>query len=344
LVALVVMVAGPLVFAPAASAIGNGKFSISPVSTSKHTQSRQYLAPLLTAGATSKDQVAVENLTNKPLKLDLYAADAFTNTTGAFALQTNTKPKVHMGAWIHLPVKSVTIKPSSGYIVPFTYNPPSNVAPGDYAGGIVAVEPRGTLSKRGPVKTQVVNAIAVAVIGRVSGTLVPKVAVTAVSITTTRPIASEFGAGVDATVNYSVTNTGNENLKPAVTLSLSPLLGSAYKAHVQLRQILPGSTVTLHHTFHNVVPYVVLNATVKVRAFAAQASGSSVAIVIPWGIVALVVLALITLFLMRRRRRARPEQQSTGTEPTEDDSSGPGAGVQGVPGATVESGAGAPGP
>jgi hypothetical protein len=342
LVCLAVVVAGTLGFAPSASAIGNGKFALAPTGTSP-TQLRPFFTPLLAAGVPSTDKVAVENLTKKSLTLDLYAADGFTTTTGGFAIQPSYKPRLHMGAWIHLPVTSVTIPPLSGYIVPFTYNPPANVAPGDYAGGIVAVEPKGKISKKGPTKVQVLQAVGVAVYGRVKGPLFPRVAVSAVSVTTTSPLASEFGGEVNASVTYSITNTGNENMKPAVTVGLSPLFGSGPKIHVQMPQILPGSTVTFRHTFHNVVPYVFLSATVTAKALGVQGTGSSTAIVIPWALVAILILLILVIYVRRRRRRSRPGDESGQAKPG-DASPGSGDATPVAPETPVGTGVGARGP
>ncbi|MGO9455633.1 MAG: WxL protein peptidoglycan domain-containing protein [Acidimicrobiales bacterium] len=343
LACLAVVAAGTVVFAPAASAVGNGKFALDPVSTSR--QGRPFFTPVLSPGVESTDKVAVENLTQKPLTLNLYAADAYTTSTGGFALEPSFKPRLHMGAWIHLPVNSVKVPPRSGYLVPITYEPPANVAPGDYAGGIVAVEQQGAVNKKGPVRTQVLQAIGVAVYGRIRGPLVPRVTVTAVSVTTTRPLASQFGGGVNAKVTYSVTNTGNENVKPAVTVSLAPLFGSGTKDHVQMPQILPGSTVTFTHNFHYIVPRLVLSATVTARALGAVGTGSSTAIIIPWALVAIVVLLILLAFFYRRRRRRRasPESQSGGAGPN-GGSPGTGDATPAAPTTPVETGVGARGP
>jgi len=154
------------------------------------------------------------------------------------------------------------------------------------------------------VHVRVIDAVGVAVYGRIRGKFLPRLAVSRVSVSTTRPLASQFGGPVDATVQYSVTNTGNENLKPTITVSLSPLLGSGPKTTVHLPQILPGSTVTFSHTFGGVSPFGDLTAVVTASRVGIQATGSSGAVVVPWGIVAvLAVLAL--LFVLRRRGRRR---------------------------------------
>lgn len=298
----VVAVAG----APQAGALGNGRFAIAP--TSVTSQARQDFTPVLSAGSTSTDRISVENLTNKPINLQLYAADAYNTPTGGFAVEPDFKPKKHMGAWIHLAVPSLQLQPLTGDIVPFTYEIPTNVPAGDYAGGIVAVQTTGQPIEHGHVRVRAEYAIAIPVLGRVSGPLNPRLSVTAVSVATKGSVATQFGGSVDATVTYSVTNSGNEYLKPAFTVSLSPLFGGGPSYEQKLPgALLPGSTVTFRHTFDSVVPFGSLTATVIAEGTGVRATGSSSAVVIPWGIVAIVVLLIVlVLLLVRRRRRSRP--------------------------------------
>ena len=288
-----------------AGALGNGRFAVSP--TSVTSQSRQDFTPVLAAGTTSTDRMSVENLTTKPITLELYAADAYNTPTGGFAIEPNFKPKKHMGAWIHLAVPSLQLQPLTGDIVPFTYEIPDNEPPGDYPGGIVAVQTTGAPIKHGHVRVRAEYAIAIPVLGRVSGPLSPRLSVTAVSVATSGSVGTQFGGPVDATVTYSVTNSGNQYLKPTITVSLSPLIGGG--SHYQQKlpgALLPGSTVTFHHTFDNVVPFGSLSASVTAHGTGVKATGSSTAIVIPWGIVAIVVLLVAVIVLVvRRRRRSR---------------------------------------
>lgn len=318
-----------------ASALGNGRFAVTPASAPHHA--RQDFAPVLSAGGTSTDQVSVANLTTKPITLQLYAADAYNEPTGAFAVEPDFKPKVHMGKWIHLAVPSVTLQPLSGDLVPFTYNVPGNVAPGEYAGGIVAVQTTGTAPTKGKVRVRAEYAIAVPVLGRIAGTLHPQVEVSAVSVTTTRPFASQFGGPVDATVTYSVTNTGNEYLKPTMTVSLSPFIGGGSTYQQAIRgALLPGSTVTFHHTFKGILPFGSLSATVTAKTAAAHASGSSTVVIIPWGIVVIVVLLIVLAVVLVRRRRRRPGPPSELVQPG--DAPGSGGTTPPVPPSPVGSG------
>ena len=344
LVALLAVPVLSVVAALPASAIGNGTFALKPVSTSP--TNRAIFTPLLSAGIPEQDAVAVENLTTTTLSLYLYASDGYTDEQGSFALEPNFKPKVKMGKWIHLPVTAVTLPPKSGDVVHFTYNPPANAAPGDYAGGIVAEEEHGPVNKKGHVHVQVLKAVGIAVLGRVNGPLTPNLAVTHVTVTTTSPLVSQFGGPVDATVTYSVSNTGNETVKPAVTVSLSPLIGGAHKVHVQMPKILPGSTVTFRHLFTSVVPFVVLSATVTAKADGVTATGSGKAVVIPWALVAIVVVLIVLFFVIRRRRRRRSEQSGTesGATPPGSTPAGPGESSEAAPPSAVGSGASTGGP
>ena len=286
-----------------ASAAGNGKFSLSPVSVG--TTARTVFTPQLTAGQTSRDSLVVINDTSQPITLELYAADAYTARNGQFAVEPDFKPKKAMGAWIHIPVNQLTVPPDGGEEVPFTYNPPGNVAPGDYAGGIIAEQKKNTVTQRGPLRLAEIDAVGSAVFGQIAGPLHPRLAVSAVSVSVHTSLASQFGGSVDAAVTYSVTNTGNETLAPTVTVSLSPLVGGGpAPKHVKLPSILPGSTVTFTKTFNGVVPFGHLSATVTAQASGAKATGTGSAVVVPWGLVAIVVLVILAL-LLRRRRRAR---------------------------------------
>ena len=217
-----------------ASAANNGKFAIEPADVS--TSTRQFFTPVLQPGVQSSDSVAVINETTSPITLQLYASDAHTTRDGVFSIEPNFKPKKAMGAWIHLPASRVTVPARSADVVHFSYNPPSTLTPGDYAGGIVAEQTSGPLVGKRSLKVQALEAVGTAVFGSIPGALHPRLAVTAVSVATSGSIASQFGGAVKATVTYSVTNTGNENLTPDATVSLAPLLGGDKTFHVHLPQ------------------------------------------------------------------------------------------------------------
>ncbi len=313
LLALVVVASGLLVPVAQAGATGNGIFSIAPTTTpgTNPIHFRPFFNPQLRPGQTSSDSVTVTNESSNPLTLRLYAADAFNTRNGAFSIRPRNWPKNHMGAWIQLPIGIVTLPAHTGDLIPFTYSVPSGVTPGDYAGGIVAEQTQSTPAKNGSVHIGVLQAVGVAVFGRVAGPLNPGLTVSSVSVSVDRSIASQFGGAVNATVNYAITNTGNQNLRPKVKVALSPLFGGGQSHVVQLHQLLPGSTVTLAWTFKNVVPFGYLSATVTANAGGVQATASNNAVVIPWGLVLiLIVLVVLVWWMVRRRRRNRAELEA----------------------------------
>lgn len=323
-----VSAAGALVGASPASAIGNGDFSVAPTTVGGHA--RQVYTPVVAAGNTSTDQVTLANLTKSPITLELYAADAYNTTNGSFAVKPNFEPKVHMGKWIHFAVSSITVQPTAGDIVPFTYTIPGNTPPGDYAGGVVAVQTTGLPLTHGHVRVRAQYAIAIPVLGRVAGPLHAGLAVSAVSVSTSSPIGAQFGGPVDATVTYSVTNTGDRYLKPTITVTVSGLIGGSHTYTKHIPDVLiPGSTITFRHTFDSVLPFGSVTANVKARTNVTQATGSSTAVVIPWGIVAIVVLLIVLIvWLVRRRRRgSRPEPLSEPVQAGGDAPSGSGSGA-----------------
>jgi hypothetical protein len=296
-----------------AGATGNGIFSIAPTTApgSNPIQFRPFFNPQLQPGGSASDSVTVTNETASPMTLRLYAADAFNTSNGAFSIRPRYWPKNHMGAWIQLPIGLVTLPGHSADLIPFSYSVPSDVTPGDYAGGIVAEQTQSTPGQNGSVHIGVLQAVGVAVFGRVAGPLHPDLAVTAVSIGINRSIASQFGGAVDATVKYSVTNTGNQNLRPKVKVALSPLFGGGQSHVAQLRQVLPGSTVTFVETFKNVVPFGYLSATVTANALGMQSTATSNSLVIPWGLVAILVILVVFVWWMIRRRRRRGAELET---------------------------------
>lgn len=292
-----------------ASAATNGLFSIVPTSPPSSLHGRPYFTPVLQAGVPVNDSATVINYTNTPLTLVLYAADAFTTSQGGFSIQPNYKPKRGMGAWIKLPVTKLTVPPKAQSVVQFSFEVPPETPAGDYAGGIVAAEAVGSTAHAGAITVTKVLAVGARVYGRVIGRLTPRLAVTSVQIHLHhKSLGAQFGGSVSTSVRYSITNTGNEYLSPAATIALSPLLGSGPKPiHVNLPQILPGSTVTFTHNFKNVTPFGLLTATVTATAPEIHVTGTATNVVIPWGVVAIVVVLLLILFYFSLRRKRRPQ-------------------------------------
>jgi hypothetical protein len=308
--ALVVLVATSV----PASAASNGSWSVYPT-TSAGQQPRPYFQPLMAPGSRYPDSVTVVNQTPSPITFNLYAADAFNAPGGAFALKRPTDRQYGVGSWVHLSTSHVTVPGRSEALVPFTIDPPPDATPGYHVGGIVAEQTQGTVSKHGAVRFNVLEAVGTRVYARIIGPLHPSLAITGVSVLTQGSGGGELGGSVKAEVRYTVTNTGNEPLTPTATVSLSPLLGSGpHPVTKKLPQVLPANIVTLTVPFGAVVPFGSLGANVRVSAPGAAATGDGSTVVVPWGLVAIVVLLAAGLVAWRRRRR-RPARPAPATDP-----------------------------
>src|SRR5262245_9154802 len=103
-----------------------------------------------------------------------------------------------VGTWVHLDSGAVNVAPGASVEVPFTLTLPKDAAPGDYAGRIAGL----------------------AVRLRVGGALKPSLAVEHVRV----HYSERFGKG-DATVTYTIHNTGNAILAARQQVSVSGPFG-----------------------------------------------------------------------------------------------------------------------
>lgn len=84
-----------------------------------------------------RDSIDVVNRSDRPLRLGIYAADAFTTQEGGLDLLTTDKDSVDVGSWVTLDRKRIVVPPRGTVSVPFTLVVPDNATPGDHTGGIV---------------------------------------------------------------------------------------------------------------------------------------------------------------------------------------------------------------
>jgi hypothetical protein len=307
-VSLLVSVA-PTLSASPASATSNGSWSVFPTVTQGQA-ARPMFQPYLTPGVEYRDSVTIANQSPTTQTFNLYAADAFNTTAGAFSLRRRTDPKLDMGSWIHLPISSFVLPPLRAEIVPFTIDPPITASPGYHDGGIVAESTSGRVSKDGAVDVTVLQAVGVRVYGRIRGPLKPGLSVGALSIESGGSLARQFGAGVSGAVKLTVVNTGNTNVTPKALLSISPLVGrSRDLPKIEVPQLLPRGSATFIVPYPKVIPYGHLSANLRLSAPGVNASGSSGAFVIPWLLV-LVILGLVALYIAFKRRRRKRDPVS----------------------------------
>ncbi len=245
---------------------------------------RQRFGYTVNPGGKVEDGIVVVNDGGTPLHLTVRAAA----TKG-------------IGAWVHPDRGDVTVGPGESVEVPFALTLPKDAAPGDYAGGIVTANAG--------------QRVAVPIRLRVGGTLKPSLSAENVRV----HYSGAIGKG-DATVSYTIRNTGNVILAARQTVSLSGPFGR-WEVRAGKRPdappLLPGETRKVSAPVHDVTPALRLTATVTLVPLLTDAAGSTAplaatkasghALIVPWSLlVALVVLcALAVAVAARRRRRAR---------------------------------------
>ncbi|WP_454049836.1 WxL protein peptidoglycan domain-containing protein [Cellulomonas sp. Marseille-Q8402] len=273
-------------------------------------------------GASVDDALVVANHGDEPLDLAVYAADGYTTDAGQFDVLTAGTDSAHLGTWLQTAADSVTIEPGATAELPFTVAVPADATPGDYAGAVVT-------SLTQPDEADGISVdrrLGIRVDLRVGGELAPALAVEDPRVTYTGT-PNPAGTG-DATVTYTLHNTGNTVISAQQTVAVSGPFGwfRAAAADVPTTpELLPGDRWEVSVPVDGVVPSVRLGADVTVVPVMTDAAGSTSAIAavdaaartwaVPWA--ALVLLLLLVgavvlarrLAVRRRRTRAAREEQ-----------------------------------
>jgi len=291
--------------APPAGAAQNGAWSVYPT---PNPTPRLNITTVVRAGTTLRDSVIVTNMTGTRLSFNLYAADAVLTPSGAFSLARRTDPKRGVAAWVRLPYDTLALAPHSAIAVPFTITVPKDEPAGDEPGGIVAELRQGAYTQRGSLGVTVLEAVGTRLYVRVDGPIRPALAVRDLHITARRSASGLAGGPVDATVSYTVRNTGNVLIttETAHTQVHGQFGSKVDLPPLTLPGLLRGSELHVTQKVRGIEPFVVLHATVTVTAPTATARASEATVVIPWLALAIIALAIGLSVWWWLRRRARP--------------------------------------
>lgn len=268
-------------------------------------------------GGSITDGIVVANHGQRPVDLKVYASDGATSEGGQLALLVAGAPSRAVGVWLTPDSSTLTVAAGQTATVPFTVRIPENATPGDYAGGIVT-------SLTVPDAANGVNVdrrLGIRVNLRVGGQLAPSLAVEDMSVSWNGGL-NPF-AGGDATVTYTLHNTGNATLaaQPAAQVSgVFGLFAVDAAPGAEVPQLLPGESWTTTVTAQGVPPVLALIGSATVTPLMKDAAGSlspidavsgtAVGIAVPWtllALIALVVAAAVLLLRGRRRRRAQAD-------------------------------------
>jgi hypothetical protein len=247
------------------------------------------------AGGRLSDAIVVTNRGDEPLDLGVYAADGFTTEAGQLDLRLPGQKQRGVGAWA------------------------KGSAPGDYVGGIVT-----TLTQPGQASgINVDRRLGIRIALRVSGALEPALAIT--------DARARFGGGLnpfaggDATLSYTIRNTGNTTLSATQSVSATGPFGLFPVAAGKIApppDLLPGERRAVTVPLRGVAAAFWFAATAKVTPAFVDASGSTnplaavtataSAPAVPWTllVIILVIAALaVGAGLLHRRRREQARQR-----------------------------------
>ncbi|MYR97179.1 MULTISPECIES: WxL protein peptidoglycan domain-containing protein [unclassified Streptomyces] len=270
-------------------------------------------------GAEVEDAMVVANHGTEPLRLAVYAADGYTTGKGQLDLLTREKKSSSVGAWVRTENSSVVITPGKSAEIPFTVKIPRNATPGDHVGGILT-----SLKQPGDAEGIAVDRrLGIRIKLRVSGALKPTLAIEDAHVAYDGS-ANPFGRG-DATVTYTLHNTGNVLLSGAQKATLTGpfgMLSTDAPAIAAPPELLPGERWKVTVPVHDVTPAFRLTADVTVTPLITDAAGSTTprdpvratatGWAVPWTLLLLVLLVLAAAtaaYVLIRRARARRGRQ-----------------------------------
>ncbi|MFI7616210.1 WxL protein peptidoglycan domain-containing protein [Nonomuraea terrae] len=300
--AIVALLAALGLAGPAAAADGDASWAVG-TAANDFGPDRDNYSYVLNPGGSLTDGIVITNDGTTPLHLAVYAADAFTSGEGRLDLRPKNAESAGVGAWVRPERPDVTVEPGQSAEVPFTLTLPGDVAPGDYMGGVVT---EGEGNQRLGIRIRL----------RVGGELKPRLSVEDVRVSYSGT-SNPFGAG-DASVAYTIRNTGNAILAARQEVSLSGPFGSLAVDAGKIAdtpQLLPGDTWKVSVPVRGVAPVLRVTGTVALTPLLTDASNSIAPLTavqttahtwtLPWALLLLLavvcVLAVLGYRLVRRR-------------------------------------------
>jgi hypothetical protein len=276
---------------------------------------RQNYGYTINPGGRLEDGIVVVNHGTTLLHLALHAADGVTSPKGRLDLVTKDATSTGVGAWVHPDRDDVTVRPGESVEVPFVVTLPNDAAPGDYVGGIVTSPAQA--DEAGGIDSN--RRVGIRIRLRVGGALKPSLSVESLHVhysDTPNPI----GKG-DATVTYTIHNTGNAILTARQAVSVSGPFGRwavGARRIADSPALLPGDTWKVSAPLHGVAPALRLTATVTLVPLLTDAAGSIAPLaatkasghawIVPWSLLlAIIVLCglVVAGLALRPRRRDR---------------------------------------
>ncbi len=319
-----------LATSPPASASSNGSWSIYPYRPpGTFGSGRGIFDYSVKPGQTISDEATVSNYTNNPLDFYIYSGDGYNvKVGGGFAIQGRGEKNRQVGTWIQLPgtLNTVfTLPARTAANIPFELQVPPNAAPGDHAGGIVALDVTPQNQVNGQVKVAVHRGVGVRVYVTVLGPRHPGLDVTNIDSHASIPAMGWVNGRSAAYPQFKVSDIGNTIFNAVeVKAYATNIFGRRVKTFPTkfLEGMLPGDSGTVVEPKWSSLPVAgPISIHVDLTAAGVKQGFSGAFWIVPWILVLIVVAVLLLVVLFwrwRRRRRGRsiaPEPAPKTDEP-----------------------------
>jgi hypothetical protein len=241
LLTILALAVGSLTFsAPTAHADDTVGISISPVDSKGATTGRTRFSYKVDPGQTVTDHVKVSNPGTTTVDITVFAADAYNDDNGDFALRPTADKSSDAASWTAFegkPQLKITLAHGQSKVVTFTVTVPKNATPGDHAAGVLAA---ATTAGQVAVERRIADRMYV----RVSGKLQPSLTISSFAATYHNGLNPLAGS---ISVAATLTNNGNVALEGVTTLTATTWFGLSIGRlnRTDLAEILPGNTVTV---------------------------------------------------------------------------------------------------
>ena len=266
-------------------------------------------------GQSVADRIDLANDTPAPLTFQIYPADAVNAPgSGAFALTLPDRPTRGVGTWTTTAVRTLTVPGMQMASFPFSVAVPTTATPGDYAGGVVALDTANQHVGSGRVHVNVVNGVGVRIYVHVPGPIHPGLALTGVSAQAVVPLLAGITGSSHAQIRFRMVNTGNSTVALTARVTVVDQWGRTVQrfAPKVVPSLLPGSQLTVVEPRWGPLPLLGSeHVRVQVVWSGGTLTGQTQFWVVPWGLIVMAVilaaaLAVVVVVLVGRRRRRRP--------------------------------------
>ena len=113
-------------------------FLLAP-NTESSSSEQSYFAYEAQVGTIITDSVVLSNKGTDPIRLQLFAADAMTASSGSVTAKTEWGDTPQAGGtWLDLTTQEIELAAGEAQAIPFTLSVPDNISAGEYAASIVA--------------------------------------------------------------------------------------------------------------------------------------------------------------------------------------------------------------